>query len=373
MPDPLRVGVIGCGAIAQIMHIPHLVEYEERFSLVALSDVDRGTLNAVGDRYAVSSRYTDYRELLARDDVDAVVICHGGSHRDSTIAALNANKHVFVEKPLTWNLREAEEVAARAARGDRIVQLAYHKLYDPAFAYAKEQVRQMRDLGFLRITVLHPVNELGLSPHRIRRGGGTIIEGHVDPGTWEHQLEMQLAAFAAGETGALVDEALGARKEDNRLRLGYGIICSSIIHQIYTLYGFLGEPKRVIHADLWREGFSFHALVEYSGDLQVTLDWHFLSNLVDYREEYAFFGNFERVMLQFPSPYYRNFPSPVIVQGGEGELAWEKRVTVSYEEAFRNELLAFHDNVRQNNTPISSVSDALKHSQFIQQLIDAVK
>jgi predicted dehydrogenase len=47
MADPLRVGVIGCGAIAQIMHIPHLVEYDEYFKLLALSDVDRGTLDAV--------------------------------------------------------------------------------------------------------------------------------------------------------------------------------------------------------------------------------------------------------------------------------------------------------------------------------------
>jgi predicted dehydrogenase len=305
--------------------------------------------------------------------MDAVVICHGGSHRETTIAALDANKHVFVEKPLTWNLREAEEVAARAAMSDRIVQLAYHKLYDPAFPYAKAQVDQMRDLGFVRITVLHPVNELGFSPHRIRRGGGKIIEGHVDPGTWEYQRDMQLAAFAAGEMASLVDEALGARKDDPRLRLGYGIVCSSLIHQIYMLFGFLGEPKRVVSADLWREGFSFHALVEYSDNLKVTLDWHFLSNLKDYREEYAFFGNFQRVMLQFPSPYFRNFPSPVIVQGGEGELTWEKRVIVSYEEAFRNELLAFYENVRQNKTPISSVTDALKHSRFIQQLIDAVK
>jgi hypothetical protein len=78
-------------------------------------------------------------------------------------------------------------------------------------------------------------------------------------------------------------------------------------------------------------------------------------------------------MLQFPSPYYRNFPSPVIVQGGDGELTWEKRITVSYEEAFRNELLTFHDNVRENTMPVSSVADAVKHSRFIQELIDAVR
>ena len=72
-----------------------------------------------------------------------------------------------------------------------------------------------------------------------------------------------------------------------------------------------------------------------------------------------------------PSPYFLNFPSPVIVQGGDGELAWEKRVIVSYDEAFRRELLAFYDNVKNEKKPLSSVDDALKHARFIQKMIDA--
>jgi predicted dehydrogenase len=373
MAERLRMGVIGCGAIAQIMHIPYIAEYGEYFELVALADTHQPTLDAVADRYHVQQRHTDWRDLLARDDIDAVVICHGGSHRDTTIAALDANKHVFVEKPLTWNLREMQEVAARAASSDRIVQLGYHKLYDPAFAYTKAQVQRMSDLGFVRISVLHPANELGFSPHRIRRGNGIIAEGHVDVGTVDSQRADQLQAFAGGEMASLVDEALGACKDDARLRLGYGVLCSSFIHQIYTMYGFLGEPTRVVNADFWREGFSFHALVQYPGDLRVSLDWHFLLELKDYKEEYAFFGHKQRVMLTFPSPYFRNFPSPVTIQGGEGELSWEKHVTVSHDEAFRVEMLAFYDNVSKNQTPISSVADALKHSQFIQQVIDAAR
>jgi hypothetical protein len=114
-------------------------------------------------------------------------------------------------------------------------------------------------------------------------------------------------------------------------------------------------------------------MIEYSNDLHVSLDWHFLQYLADYREEYAFMGHKERIFLQMPSPYYRNFPSPVIIQGGEGGMSWEKKVIVSLDEAFRNEMLAFYDNVRQNKTPVSSVSDALKHAQFIQQIVDAAK
>src|SRR5688500_4617642 len=100
---PLRIGVIGCGAIAQIMHIPYLTEYDP-FELVAIADAYRPVLDAVGDRYHIAERYTDWREMMAREDIDAVGIFHSGSHRDTIIAALDANKHVFVEKPMAWNL-----------------------------------------------------------------------------------------------------------------------------------------------------------------------------------------------------------------------------------------------------------------------------
>ncbi len=372
MTNPLRVGVIGCGAIAQIMHIPYLTEHE-RFELVSLCDAYEPVLKDVADRFRVERRYTEWNDLLANDDLDAVVIAHAGSHHDSVIAALDANKHVLVEKPLGWNLTEVEAVAARARQSDRIVQVGYHKLYDPAFDFARQHIHQMKDLGFVRITVLHPANELGFSPHRLRRGNGRIEEGHHDPGTWESQYQGQLNAFATGELAPLVDAALGDKKQNPHLRLAYGILTISLIHQIYMLFGLLGEPEKVISTDVWRDGFSIHALVQFPNDVRCTLDWHFLSHLKHYHEEYAFYGNFDRVILRFPSPYFRNFPSPVTIEGGEGELAWEKTVTVSHSEAFENELLAFYDNVQSKTRPVSSVEDAVKHARFVQQLIDAVR
>ena len=369
---PIPVGVIGCGAIAQISHIPCLLSHDDRFRLVALSDVNRELLDDVADHFQIHDRYTDYGQLLDRSDIEAVVICHSGSHRDTVLAALDRSKDVFVEKPLAWNLREAEEIAAAAGKSDRIVQVGYHKLYDPAFPVAKKYVDQIEDLGFARITVLHPTNELGFSPFRIRRGGGEVLEGHVDPGTWEQQLKMQREGLTGGSLSSLVDEALGARRGDVHLRQCYGNIVISLIHNTYMMYGFLGPPKRIRSAEYWREGMSIHLLVEYSEDLCCSVDWHYLSHLKDYREEYGFYGNRQRVVLQFPSPYFLHFPSPVIVQGGDGELAWEKRIVVSHEEAFHRELLAFHDNLARRRRPRTGVAEAVEHMRFLQQIVDAI-
>jgi predicted dehydrogenase len=373
MTQTLRMGVIGCGAIAQIMHIPYLAEHE-RFQLVSLCDAYEPVLNEVADRYHVEKRYTDYQDLLANDDLDAVVICHAGSHRDTVIGSIQAGKHVFVEKPLTWSLPETEDVADVVRQSNCILQMGYHKLYDPAFSYVKQQIEQMQDIGFVRITVLHPANELGFSPYRLRRGNGKIEEGHTDPGTLERQRAGQLQAFSGGKLKQIVDEALGDRKDNSDLRLAYGTVVGSLIHQIYTMYGLFGEPEKVISTDVWREGFSIHSVIQYPKGLRVMMDWHFLSHLKDYDEEFAIYGNHDRVMLNFPSPYFRNFPSPVTIQGGDGELSWKKEVTVSHGEAFENELLAFYDNVVNNQTPVlSSIEDAVKHARFQQEMIDAVR
>ncbi len=367
---PLRVGLVGCGAIAQIMHIPYLMDYEQ-FDLVALADASQPVLDAVANRYKIQHRYTDWRELMAREDIEAVVLCHSGSHKDTILAALDAQKHVFTEKPITWGVGEAVEVMRRVASSDRVVMVGYHKRYDPAFQYAREQVQKMKDLGLARITVLHPPNEMGLSPHRLRLGGGRVMDGHIDVVSWEEQVSSQLAAFTTGDLAPMVDEALGSRKDDPRLRLAYGILTVSMIHQIYMLYGFLGKPERVIHTEVWRDGLSIQALLHYPNNVRCTIDWHFLSHVKDYQEEYAFYGNHDRVILRFPSPYLKNAPSPVIVQGGDGELAWEKKVIVSYDEAFRNELLAFYDSVRHRKLHHSPVTEAVDHMMTIQHIIDA--
>ncbi|HVU14320.1 MAG TPA: Gfo/Idh/MocA family oxidoreductase [Phototrophicaceae bacterium] len=369
MLKKLRFGVIGCGGIAQMMHIPYLNEYEQ-FEIVALSDMYAPVLNAVGDHYHVAARYTDYHEMLKRDDIDAVGIFHSGSHHDSVIAALDAGKHVFVEKPLAWNLREVEEIAAKVKERGKTLQVGYHKLYDPAFTYTRDLVRQMPDLASVRITVLHPDDNLGRSTHRVRKGSDVYLEGHYPPDEAEVARPKMLEGSAEGALAPLVDEVLGDRKDDKRLRLAYGQLPDSMIHQVYTLFGFLGKPERVLHTDVWRDGLSLHSVIAYP-NFNVILDWQYLANLKDYFEEYAFFGNHDRIYMQMPSPYFANFPTPVIVEGGDGELAYSKRVIVSYDEAFKRELLAFYDNVIEGKKPISSIDDALEHAKFMEDVIHA--
>src|SRR5438093_12035484 len=106
---PIRVGVIGCGTIAQIAHLPYLQELRDRFTIGALCDVVPGTLAAVGEKYGVPvhARFEDFRELCASDLVDAVMVCTSGSHVPAAIAALQAGRSVIADEPLTAGLDDA--------------------------------------------------------------------------------------------------------------------------------------------------------------------------------------------------------------------------------------------------------------------------
>lgn len=371
MADSLRIGVIGCGGIAQIMHLPHVVE-TPGLTLHSIADTNPTVLSAVGDRYGVVKRFQSWRDMLADDALDAVVICHTGSHRDSVIDALNAGKHVLVEKPLAWNVREAREVAAVAAQSDRVVQIGYHKLHDPAFAYAKRELAAFADIAFVDCTVLHAADEFNRAPYAVVGADGQIAQFNYDLPEWGAMQTGIAQWLASGPTAALTDEGLGDHAGIVSLQVAFGLLTVSVIHQIYVLFGLLGEPVRVLHTDVWRQGMSISTLIEFPNDVRCTLNWHNLPYLNDYRETYALFGNRQRLRLEFPGPYYRNLPTPVVVQGGDGELAWEKRVTVSYREAFHNELLAFARAVRTGERAPGSVDDAVRHAQFIEDILRAV-
>src|SRR3989442_13219679 len=107
MGGPLGVGVVGCGGIAQMMHLPTLAERPDLFSIAALADLNRATLEAVGRRYAVGALHLDFRELVSRADVDAVLLLASGSHEGPAVGALHAGNDPLLEEPPRFGLEGA--------------------------------------------------------------------------------------------------------------------------------------------------------------------------------------------------------------------------------------------------------------------------
>ena len=102
-------------------------------------------VTAAAAKYGWQSAETDWRAVIARDDIDIIDVCTpGSSHEEIAVAALNAGKHVICEKPLANTVAEAERMAAaaQASTGKSMVAFNYRRV--PALAYARELVRQGR-------------------------------------------------------------------------------------------------------------------------------------------------------------------------------------------------------------------------------------
>ena len=116
MGKTIKVGVIGCGQIAQIEHLPYLQE-SENFEIYSLCDLSGEVVKKLGNIYGVpcERQYTNMDEMLADQDIDAVVICTK-DHYEPGIKAARAGKHMLIEKPLAYNLWQAEEIIREAEK-----------------------------------------------------------------------------------------------------------------------------------------------------------------------------------------------------------------------------------------------------------------
>ena len=166
---PVKLGVVGCGAIAQVQHLPNLAGLREEFEVTTVCDLSPGLAGWAAKTFHVPASVTDFRRLVRSDDVEAVLLCHSDPKTEAAVAALEAGKHVLIEKPVCFSLREADAIA-RAAEGAGVVaQAGYMKVYDPAFETAKAEVDGMSDIRFVQVNHLHPDNRLHLRQYRLKR------------------------------------------------------------------------------------------------------------------------------------------------------------------------------------------------------------
>lgn len=119
----LKVGVIGLGAIGKV-HADAYAANAGGVEIAAVCDVLPDRVKDVGDKHNAPGRFTDFRQLLKQADVDAVSICVGNTlHRKVAVAALQAGKHVLLEKPMAMNAREAAAIVEASKRSRRVLQM----------------------------------------------------------------------------------------------------------------------------------------------------------------------------------------------------------------------------------------------------------
>lgn len=353
VPDRVRVGVIGAGLIAQVMHLHYLRELADRFEVVALCDIVPENANAVAARFGIAKVFTDWREMLDQP-LDAVLVLTSGDHAPIAIAAAQRGIHALVEKPMCYSTAEGRTMVRAAADARTTLMVGYQKRYDPAYLRFRDEIAAVEDPRLLQITTLESpywpyVEHYGAFP--------------TQPPAPERLAEMRATADAA------VRQAIG--EVDPLARQVYqGVLLASLVHELNALRGLLGEPDVLEHASL-RPG-SLSLLFRF-GDLPVTLDRVDLPGIARYRMDFTLHGPTRRATLSFPSPFLRSAPTLIRIEDGEAGTT-RSRVTeeiTSYESAFKRELVAFHEAIAGGAPPATSGADVVRDIALCQSIIAA--
>lgn len=189
----VRIGVIGCGGIANQKHFPALKKNEDLCEIVAFCDVDKERADKACAEYGASGAksYADYHDLLADPNVEAVNICTPNvSHSEIAIAAFEAKKHVYVEKPMSHSTEEAEKMVAAWKKSGMQFTVGYQNRFR-AEVQNLHAACEAGDLGDIYYAKAHAIRRKavptwGVFPDKSKQGGGPLI----DIGT--HALDITL-------------------------------------------------------------------------------------------------------------------------------------------------------------------------------------
>jgi len=198
----IRIGLVGCGFIAQNAHLPALKK-AAGVKLVSLCERDPVLLESVGNRFGVKKTYTRLDEFLNQKDLDAVLIAtHDPTHLSMIQACAEAGKPVLVEKPLTMDVAESEKVVQTVRDSGIQVQIGFMKRYDPGVEYAAKYIngemgermsmegwycdsflRPEIQKGFLQPTIVSEIPPLGgvdpkadLKAYKLRTHGAHLVD-----------------------------------------------------------------------------------------------------------------------------------------------------------------------------------------------------
>ena len=213
-PSRTRVGLIGAGSIARGAHLPGFLANSD-VQVVAVADPVEGRATELANEASIELAFTDFRELLNREDIDAVSIATPPvAHAETTIAALEAGKHVFCEKPMAMNSVEAIAMEQAALKANRVLAIDFQT----RFEWDTQEARRLVTTGvlgtphFARASYLRRagVPAWGTFTSKAANGGGALIDIGV------HALDRALYVLGHptptsvwGATG----QALGQRGE----------------------------------------------------------------------------------------------------------------------------------------------------------------
>jgi len=351
----MRLAVIGCGTIAQIMHIPNVVELPQT-DLVAVCDPGDNVTAELGERYNVppESRYENPSNLVAEgaDGIDAVIVTTPmQTHADVVEQTLEAGLHTLVEKPLAVTPEDADRLVELVERSPATAMVAYNRRFELAYERFSDEVAEVDTVDSVTAYAVDADFSQSLPD----------IYDTIRPDLSETFIERSNARRHE-QCKSAIDS------EDDGLAAAYDFQLEHVCHDINALRDLLGEVDSIDHVDFVRDGYFGTAHLVYEGGERVLLqsgdsERHF-------HEQFLRVDAPDRVLrLEFDHPFVRYNGATLSIRSGTSATT-DCQYSPTREESFKRELEHFVECVQGEETVRTPFAEARDDIDVVARLFD---
>ena len=336
--ERIRIGFVGAGFMGQLVHLPNLTEMPE-CEVVALAERRPGLARLVADRFGIPGVCRSHEELCADATIDAIVqITSDDAHAPVSIDALNAGKHVYLEKPMATNLSDARRMVEAAERNERQLMVGYMKRFDTGVEMARSIVEELRSTG-----------ELGAITH---------ARGHCFAGDWVCNAGTPLTTE---ETYPEIEPRPPEWLEKERIGEIYSIN-NLYCHNINLMRYLLGEVRELRFAAL--DGPTRLMVFAMDGYDMVLELGRVSANFWDEGMKVYFEDGW--VEIHTPPPLLRNVPAGVSVYRA-GAIQQHAQPQAPRDWAFRRATAHFVACIQSGAAVRSSGADSIRDQELLEE------
>ncbi|KAK4695211.1 hypothetical protein P7C71_g2498, partial [Lecanoromycetidae sp. Uapishka_2] len=363
-PKVLRVGIIGAGEVAQVIHLPTLNLLSHLYSVVAISDLSLKTSELCASRYHIPLTLKNPHDVIERSEIDVIfVLTSDEFHETYAVTALQSGKHVMLEKPLTLSIPSAQRIldAERLAPNGAKIFVGYMRRYAPSFVNAfKREVVTIDKVLYARSRGI-----VGPNAYFVDQSGTSPLKYSADIPTEASAERKKLLDSLFGE--AFDGQEATAQRRDFCRFLG-----SLGSHDLSLMRETLGFPTSVagvstnepFYSAIFnyrnQDGSTFAATYESGIDAVARFDSHL-----------TVYGRNKTVSIQYDTPYIKGLPIKVKVDEiNEHGEAVSREILSSYEDAYTAELKEMHACFTEGKKIKTSAEDAMQDLKLFKMMFE---
>ncbi len=355
----MKIGVIGLGEVAQLMHLPILQDMTDKFRITAISDVSPSLVDFIKQKYHVPQAYPDALELIEKSDAEAVFVLSPDQYHGEYIErALKTGKHVFVEKPAVLASKELNElIELKKKYSYLIVMVGYMRRFADHFLKAREiMLQDPKKTEYLRFRDIICEGPFYIGQSRPVFYPGDVSKEIIEAGRIRRKKHIDMA---------LGSDATGTQRTAYQMMTGLGCHSFSAVRELF------GMPKKIRSVVTAHGGTHLVVVMEFDGFLGV---YELVNDqdIVQFDAAIEIFQHDRKLKIKYETPYIRYQPMSLEVIESEKN---QTRTTIygpSYRDPFQTELNEFHKCIVEGKQPKTTLEDAREDLMIFEEIIKMI-